>query len=123
MRLTKKYKEDYFVNPDNRELTKLDIENDHNSSQIIRNKLGQLEDIEEALGVDLIIYLKMCVIETSVFLLDKIINEVYEIRCPQCVYNPYLKAFGFKAPKDTYNWRFPMSEYGKTWAFTREELE
>ena len=86
------------------------------------SKFGPLEDIEEAMGVDLILYLKMCVIESSVFILDKIINEVYEIRCPKCVYNPCLKAFGFKAIKDTYNWRFPMSEYGKTWALTEEEL-
>lgn len=87
------------------------------------SKFGPLEDIEEALGVDLILYLKMCVIEASVFILNKITNEVYEVRCPQCVYNPYLKAFGFKALKDTYNWRFPLSEYGKTWALTKEELE
>lgn len=86
------------------------------------SKLGKLEDIEEAMGVDLILYLKMCVIESSVFILDKIINEVYEIRCPKCVYNPYLKAFGFKALKDTYNWRFPLSEYGKTWALSKDEL-
>ena len=88
----------------------------------VASKLGKFEDIEEAMGVDLILYLKMCVIEASVFILNKIINEVYEIRCPKCVYNPDLKAFGFKALKDTYNWRFPMSEYGKTWALTREEL-
>lgn len=88
----------------------------------ITSKLGQLEDIEEAMGVDLILYLKMCVIEASVFILNKTTNEVYEFRCPQCVYNPYLKAFGFKAIKDTYNWRFPMSEYGKTWALTKDEL-
>lgn len=30
MRLTKKYKEDYFVNQDNKELTKLDVDNDYN---------------------------------------------------------------------------------------------
>ncbi len=58
MRLTKKYKEDYFVNPDNKKLMEVDIENDHNSSQIIRNKLGQLEDIEDELGIDLITFLK-----------------------------------------------------------------
>lgn len=85
-------------------------------------KLGQLEDIEEAMGVDLILYLKMCVIGTSVFVLDKTLNKVLELKYPKFIYNPDLKAFGFKALKDTYNWRFPMSEYGKTWALTEEEL-
>lgn len=87
------------------------------------SKLGPLEDIEEAVGVDLMLYLKMCVIGTSVFVLDKTLNKVLELKYPKFIYNPDLKAFGFKALKDTYNWRFPMSEYGRTWALTREELE
>lgn len=85
-------------------------------------KLGHLEDIEDELGVDLILYLKMCVIGTSVWVFDKILNDVLKIKYPKLVYNPDLKAFGFKAPKDTYNWRFPLSEYGKTWALSKDEL-
>ena len=89
------------------------------------SKFGPLEDIEEALGVDLIIYLKMCVIRTSIFVLDKTLNEVLEMTYhPKLIYNPDLKAFGFFAPPDgDFLPRFPMSEYGKTWAFTKEELE
>lgn len=110
MRLTKKREDGHYDDVDEGVSTRCS------------DRLGQFDDIEEAMGVDLILYLKMCVIEASIFILNKITNEVYEFRCPQCVYNPYLKAFGFKAIKDTYNWRFPMSEYGVTWALTKDEL-
>lgn len=51
MRLTKKYKEDYYANPEN-EICKLDVENDSHISQAIRNKLGKLEDLMEKYGIE-----------------------------------------------------------------------
>ena len=87
------------------------------------SKLGQLEDIEDKLGVDLILYLKMCVIGTNVYV--KYQGEVLEMAVVhKLVYNPDIKAFGFFAPPEgDFLPRFKMSEYGVTWALTREELE
>ncbi len=85
-------------------------------------KLGKLEDIEDKIGVDLIIYLKMCAIGTNVCV--KYRGEVLEMAVVhKLVYNPDLEAFGFFAPPDgAFLPRFPMSEYGKTWALTKGEL-
>lgn len=88
-------------------------------TQIVADKLGLLEDIEEELGVDLIklltadeIYYKAHgEIESNIFDVSfysfLILVRVY--------HSPYRKddeyfAFGFK-------------DYGKTWAFSKEELE
>jgi hypothetical protein len=86
------------------------------------SKLGKLEDIEEALGVDLILYLKMCVIGTNVCV--KYQDEIVEMKIiHKIVYNPDLKMFGFFAPPDySFIPRFPMSEYGRTWALSKDEL-
>ena len=70
------------------------------------NKLGQLEDIEDELGIDLIILFKMIrdgfYIKTSDDILFFKNEDKYEM----------LKKY-----KDFTN------DYGKTWALTKEELE
>lgn len=113
MRLTKKYKEDYFVNPDNKELIKLDVDNDHNSSQIIRNKLGQLEDIEEELGIDLIT------------LFEALKFPIYTKESDEAIWCSnrlmyFLKYFALVIGEDTVLY---LKDYGKTWALTKEELK
>jgi len=110
MRLTKKRKDGHYDDVDECVSTRCS------------DKLGRLEDIEKALGVDLILYLKMCVIGTNVCV--KIQGEVLEMAIVhKIVYNSDLKMFGFFAPPDySFIPRFPMSEYGKTWALSKDEL-
>lgn len=87
------------------------------------DKLGRLEDIEDELGVDLSVYLRVCALGRKIYV--KFQGEVLEMKViHKLVYNPDLESFGFFAPPDGgFLPRFPMSEYGKTWALTREELE
>ena len=61
-------------------------------------KLGQLEDIEEELGIDLITFFKLM----------KKNDHIY-----------YRKGNKIKEGVLTYG---PVSKYGKTWALTKEEL-
>lgn len=122
MRLTKKYKEDYFVNQDNKELTKLDIDNDHNSSQVIRNKLGQLEDIEDELGIDLLTLFK--VLDDGVYC--KFSNgDIYWYYFSNTGYELVLSLpiNGFVNNKVSSENEFYFKDYGKTLALTKEELE
>lgn len=134
-RLTKKYKENYFVNQDNKELIKLDIDNDHNSSQIIRNKLGQLEDIEEELGIDLIKLFKAMkngiYVKQSKKILKKELKDIlyskgltvhYELNGKQ-----YSKTGATMILYGDYNSQYcdftNVYTYGRDWALTKEELE
>ena len=104
MRLTEKINNYYF--------SKGKIESDHNEEI---NKLGQLEDIEEELGIYLLT------------LLDALTQGIY-IK-PNNIYvgSPYLcfaenenreLEFQFKVV-DTW---YKVKDYGKTWALTKEEL-
>lgn len=77
-------------------------------------KLGQLEDIEEELGIDLIT-------------LWKAINNRIFIRT-DCNY--HFVGFGYLEQDskgdwywDTIDGNFYLKDYGKTWALTKEELE
>jgi hypothetical protein len=85
-------------------------------------KLGQLEDIEDELGVDLSVYLKVCALGRKIYV--KFQGEVLEMKVVhKLVYDSDLEAFGFFAPPDGgFIPRFKMSEYGKTWALSKDEL-
>lgn len=72
------------------------------------NKLGQLEDIEEKLNFDLITLLKalrngIYVIKDGYIEYDSIANSEFETYCNEL--------------------NILFSDYGKTWALTRKELE
>ena len=124
MRLTKKYKEDYFVNNENKELTRLDIENDHNSSQIIRNKLGQLEDIEDELGIDLITLFKA--LKNGIYFKHKIQRDDIILHTKIDFFCLSIKALVNKYTDELDDYHFTnyfFKDYGKTWALTKEELE
>ena len=75
------------------------------------HKLGKLEDMEEELGIDLIKLLRATVVYTKWhdygmdFYISTSDNSIY-VSEDDCCDTQYL-----------------FSEYGKTWAFTREELE
>ena len=66
-------------------------------------KLGQLEDIEDELGIDLIILFKA---------LDK------GIYCKDSGYTKNERLYHYGADKF-----YDFKDYGKTWALTKEELE
>lgn len=78
------------------------------------DKLGQLEDIEEELGIDLITLLKTK-------------NVIYVKDALGCIHKVDTKDYGLninlmlKAIILSRNYYF--IDYGKTWAFTKEELE
>lgn len=92
----------------------------------IRNKLFDLENIEDELGIDLIVYLRMT-LGTRVFVKDKIYdgmfeNGIMEQRFLKYIYNSNYKCFclnfhGSLTPI------YYMKDYGKEWALTKEELE
>lgn len=92
-------------------------------------KLGQLEDIEEELGIDLItlfkaimndglVYIKFddnlskCFNGNNIFVVDIGICCKWNFKC-----YPY-----FTIPFGTFEVTFYLRDYGKTWALTKEEL-
>lgn len=78
------------------------------------HKLGQLEDIEDELGIDLITLYK-CFVSTK-FYVKNLFNEILEVKSDVVRFdigNGYVY-FGTDY--------CPLSSYGKTWALTREEL-
>lgn len=81
--------------------------------QEIRNKLGQSEDIEEEIGIDLITKDRVEKAET-----------IYHYRngemkiCGWFRTHIYLELNGCWS-----NYTLEYKDYGKTWALTREELE
>jgi hypothetical protein len=91
--------------------------NVENIEQLCLNKLGQLEDIEEELGIDLITLFKA------------LFNGVYAKRYLDIVFveKPYLRTDDKYKPYaiDFCHSDFThyLKDYGKTWALTREELE
>ena len=88
----------------------------------ILNKLGQLEDIEEELGIDLTLRHK---IETS----DKLYcrNHKGEIVETRYYYSYGKDGVGLELPMEIEPYwcvsSYPWKDYGKTWALTKEELE
>lgn len=75
-----------------------------------KQKLGQLEDIEEELGIDLILLYK-CMLKHFVY------RKLYNGRIVEDKFR-YDEA-GFNGQYGVYD----LKDYGKTWALTREELE
>ena len=92
------------------------------------NKLGQLEDIEEELGVDLIVLfkaLKNGIIYKTDYGYDEgdyhwnYIDAKY-ISLGMSYYEPFLV---IKLEQQPDIEQLELSNYGKTWALTKEELE
>ena len=92
----------------------------------VNNKLGQLEDFEEELGVNLIILLKAICKEYIYVKPNKIIRK-FEM---EFELNKDNDGWFFDFPVDFFD-RYKnedyvsiyLKDYGKTWALTREELE
>ena len=89
-------------------------DNSYNHSRLGIDKLGQLEDIEEEWGIDLIKLLSA----KSIFVVE--CDEIYESQTPfvDCVNKQILLAHYTTITED-----YDFKDYGKTWAFTKEELK
>ena len=108
-RLTMKIKEGFYIAPN------------INSTDDLKYKLGQLEDIEEELGIDLVTLFKA---------LKKGIFVAYDSSFGMAN-KPKIKIVKDKATGICYRnkkWYIQEDEtlikdYGKTWALTKEEIE
>ena len=90
-------------------------------------KLGQLEDIEEEIGIDLITLFKALKEQTSIYYING--NKIIEFKCFCNEYSYHYKEVDFKREAleiytDTCHLekRLYFKDYGKTWALTGEEL-
>ena len=80
----------------------------------IYNKLGQLEDIEEELGIGLITLFKA--LENGIYT----IRSNGKKRYPCLIHNSAVGyVFDFMFDQEA---QYILSDYGKTWALTQEEL-
>lgn len=105
----------------------------------ICNKLGQLEDIEEELGIDLITLFKA--LENGIYVKTKaeirvpllyecekfksvpvIENTIKYLLNHQFAFDLYNKLFVYSNDVYRERERFYLKDYGKTWALTKEEL-
>lgn len=82
------------------------------------HKLGQLEDIEEDLGIDLITLFKA--LTNDVYLYhNKKLTKCEQAPCLLCFDNEYCLEFHFEYDIE----QVYLKDYGKTWALTKEELQ
>lgn len=81
------------------------------------DKLGQLEDIEEELGIDLIILFK-ALKQMFVFHKENLKIELLGLH----IKSEELCLYGF-VEDTTHAVYLSLKEHGKTWALTREELK
>ena len=95
--------------------------------ELVYDKLGKLEDIEEEIGIDLITLFKAQMQDTIYYKgyqFDYKIQECTVIYC-MLVYIKGKPVYALLLNND--NWSCGIhvyaSDYGKTWALTKEELE
>lgn len=84
------------------------------------NKLGQLEDIEEELGIDLITYFKIKSAKTVY--VKELRNDCFEMLVRPSKDNIDVCYKGFVNIPECDSC-LQLKDYGKTWALTRKELE
>ena len=91
----------------------------YNHSRLGIDKLGKLEDIEEELGVDLIKLLTADEIYYKAH--GEIESNIFDVS----FYSFLILVRVYHSPyrKDDEHFAFGFNDYGKTWAFTKEELE
>ena len=117
MRLTKKLGNVYINNIPNKE--KLDFEERKNESIRITNsiyeKFGRIEDIETELGIDLITYFKLINAENVYsYGHTNIMKNTGQVN----IYDRTITIWNGSCHQI-----YPLSEYGKSFALTKEELE
>ena len=87
------------------------------TDDMIFNKLGQLEDIEEENGLDLITLFK-ALKQKHVFHKENVKIELLGLH----IKSNELYLYGF-VEDTTHTVYLSLKDYGETWALTREELE
>lgn len=87
------------------------------------NKLGKLEDIEENIGISLITLSKA--FKEGIFILDSKYNMIRDCTDILLSIDWNNKCFYIECTGDCININqfYYFKDYGKTWAFTKEELE
>lgn len=86
--------------------------NEYTSEEI--EKLGQLEDIEDGLSIDLTILFKA--LKDGIYAKDDYGNIIHGK--PQMDINGLYLSLDYE-----FQYEFKFSDYGKTWALTKEELQ
>ena len=84
------------------------------------DKLGKLEDIEEELGIDLITLFKAS--KKGIFVEEQNTNEK-EIVFEEITLDLNNKLLLFRQPRKEIGKGRTISQYGRTWALRREELD
>ena len=112
-RLTEKIKEGFYITPN------------INSTDDLKYKLGELEDIEEELGIDLKVYHKLmnmlyCGEPNILYIKDK--DKIVQVGILEIDYCK-KKIIFYKDKSYNEDYVYGFIQYGKTWALTREELE
>ena len=119
-RLTRKIKGYYSV--DLRTCLPMEYEQIENSNACV-DKLGKLEDIEEELGIDLILSVNICKKANSqkyVYIRDSYgvdkLTFLGDLDVELFRHRLYANSWGVWVSLD-------LKDYGKEWSLTREELE
>ena len=100
--------------------------NNHKLRNSVLNKLGQLEDIEEELGVDLITLFKAL---KQGYIYEKLEDEITKRDVDMLDFREGIKgvcldkSYGIDNYKQCYQTLKYINGYGKSWALTKEELE
>lgn len=93
------------------------------------DKLGELEDIEEKHGVELVALFKA--LEQGAWFVDKRNKNIFFAKCTLCskldgkfeCTQEEMKFNGFIILEQLFGLGYELKDYGVTWALTREELE
>ena len=93
------------------------------------DKLSQLEDTEEELGIDLATLFKA--LEQGAWFVDKRNKNIFFAKCTLCskldgkfeCTQEEMKFNGFIILEQLFGLGYELKDYGKTWALTKEELE
>ena len=101
-----------------------------NSLFLGQQKLGQLEDIEEELGIDLLTLITA--LKNGIYVKNRR-NEIRRVSCNiGLVETGGHNSLGLRFQDTNYKWRYlvldtsrdnDIKDYGKTWALKKEELE
>ena len=99
---------------------------DNQATSMAHHKLGQLEDIEDELGIDLLTLFKA--LKNGIYLKfgsEKVTGVYYEHRAilPRHFDKDYKGYFIDLQLELSINFNFYFKDYGKTWALDKEELE
>ena len=100
--------------------------NNHKLRNSVLNKLGQLEDIEEELGCDLITLFKAL---KQGYIYEKMEDEITKKDVDMLDFREGIKgvcldkSYGIDNYKQCYQTLKYINGYGKSYALTREELE